>query len=205
MADTALTQARRHARPLLAAGFVALLAGCEGGAGSPGIGTVGGAAGGGLLAGSLARNQSQSVRIAAAMGGALAGGAAGNRFIDGPQEQQRIAQAEASRDRDMNRQLEFQRQSAFQQEQVRREIEEQRLFEEWRRGGAAPAAARSGGPDDIRTAQALLTSLGFYRGPVSGQNGPQTQSAVRQFEAAQGLPQTGVVTPALLQRMRAAV
>jgi hypothetical protein len=193
-------------RPLLAGGLVALLAACEGGSGSPGIGTVGGAAGGGLLAGSLARNQSQSVRIAAALGGALAGGAAGNRFIDGPQEQQRIATQEAARDREAQRQLDFQRQSALQQEQVRREIEEQRLFEEWRRqqaGGARAAAPAT--QQDIRSAQALLTSLGFYRGPISGQNGPQTQTAIRQFEASRGLPQTGQVTPSLLQQLRAAV
>jgi hypothetical protein len=33
----------------------------------------------------------------------------------------------------MRRQLEFERQSALQQEEVRRQIEEQRLFDEWRR------------------------------------------------------------------------
>jgi hypothetical protein len=33
----------------------------------------------------------------------------------------------------MQRQLDFERQRALQEEEVRRQIEEQRLFEEWRR------------------------------------------------------------------------
>ena len=67
------------------------------------------------------------------LGGAAAGGALGNQLVDKPIEQQQRAQAEASRDRAMQRQLDYERQSTLQQEQVRREIEEQRLFDEWKR------------------------------------------------------------------------
>ncbi len=40
---------------------------------------------------------------------------------------------QAEKDRDMQRRLDYDRQRMLQEEQVRKEIEEQRLFEEWQR------------------------------------------------------------------------
>jgi hypothetical protein len=66
------------------------------------------------------------------IGGAV-GGLAGNATIDRQAQQRQQQQVEASRDAAMQRQLDFERQQALQQEATRRQIEEQRLFDEWRR------------------------------------------------------------------------
>jgi hypothetical protein len=177
-----------------------------GGLGSPGVGTAAGALGGAAVGRAVAgRNDN----LAAILGGAALGGLAGNVFGDRPSENRRQQQVEASRDAEQARRLDYERQSALQQEAVRKQIEEQRLFDEWKSsrgaGAASPAAVQSGAvsaPGDVMTAQRLLTALGYYRGPIDGVNGGQTRSAVIQFEQAQGLPTTGVVTPALVSRMR---
>src|SRR5690606_37094382 len=134
-------------------------------------GTLGGAAAGGALGSLIGGGKG---RTAAIVGGALLGGAVGNQVVDKPVEQQQRAQAEASRDREMQRRLDFERQSALQQDQVQREIEERRLFDEWRRqrdGGAASGAAMTSSAD-IATAQRYLIALGYYRGPADGVAGP---------------------------------
>jgi uncharacterized protein YcfJ len=116
-----------------------LVAGCEGSQpGQIGLGTLGGAAAGGAIGSTIGGGRGQTLAI---VGGALAGGALGNQLVDKPVEQQQRAQTEASRDRAMQRQLDYERQSALQQEQVRREIEEQRLFEEWQRERLGQTAA----------------------------------------------------------------
>lgn len=97
---------------------------------SPALGTVGGAAAGGVL-GSLVG--SGKGRTAAIVGGALLGGIAGNQLVDKPVEAQQRQQVEASRDRDMQRRLDYERQSMIQRDQVQRQLEEQRLFEQWKR------------------------------------------------------------------------
>jgi hypothetical protein len=115
-----------------AALFVAIagvsVAGCESGSGGPGVGTVGGAALGAGASRAIFGNNTSAMLI----GGAV-GGMAGNATIDRQAEQRRIAQTEETRDRAMQRQLDFERQRALQQAEVEREIEEQRLFNEWRR------------------------------------------------------------------------
>ncbi len=115
-----------------AAVFVAIaglsVAGCESGSGGPGVGTVGGAALGAGASRAIFGNNTSAMLI----GGAV-GGMAGNATIDRQAEQRRIAQTEETRDRAMQRQLDFERQRALQQAEVEREIEEQRLFNEWRR------------------------------------------------------------------------
>lgn len=56
-------------------------------------------------------------------------------------------------------------------------------------------------PDlNVRAAQTYLTYNG-YTVSIDGVIGPQTQGAVKAYQAAQGLPQTGVIDDALLQRL----
>ncbi len=71
-------------------------------------------------------------RTGATIGGALIGGALGARR-DRQERARCLQEREATRDRDMQRQLDYDRQRLLQQEQVRMEIEEQRLYEEWKR------------------------------------------------------------------------
>ena len=180
-----------------------MLAGCAqsgGGAASPGLGTVGGAAAGGVLGSLVGGGRG---RTAAIVGGAVLGGIVGNQTVDRPVEERQAREREVARDREVQRRLDYERQSTLQQEQVRREIEEQRLYEEWRsqRVGGAPV---SGGAD-ITQAQRLLTALGYYNGAIDGIDGAGTQSATRAFQASRGLPQTGVVTPDLISMMRSSL
>jgi hypothetical protein len=110
---------------------VFVLAGCEAGGGgtsSPGVGTVGGAAVGAGAGRLLFGNSTTGMLI-----GAGVGGLAGNMTLDRQAEERGAAEREAARDREVQRQLDFERQRALQAEQTRREIEEQRLFEEWQR------------------------------------------------------------------------
>jgi hypothetical protein len=53
--------------------------------------------------------------------------------LDRQAENRRAQEVEASRDAAARRQLDFERQRALQDEEVRREIEERRLFEQWQR------------------------------------------------------------------------
>jgi len=53
----------------------------------------------------------------------------------------------------------------------------------------------SQGPD-VTELQKLLTKLGFYKGPITGQFGALTQAAVKLFQLEYGLPVTGFVGPA---------
>ena len=71
-------------------------------------------------------------RKGAIIGGALIGGALGAKR-DQRAKARCLEEREAAKDRDMQRQLDYDRQRLLQQEQVRKEIEEQRLYEEWKR------------------------------------------------------------------------
>ena len=112
------------------------VAACEAGGGpaDPALGTIGGAAAGGVLGSTIGGGRG---RTAAMVGGALLGGMAGNQIVDRPVEEQRGQRIEASRDREMQRRLDFERQRTLQEDEVQRQIEERRLFEEWQRERAA--------------------------------------------------------------------
>ena len=45
--------------------------------------------------------------------------------------------------------------------------------------------------DQVRQVQQALDSKGYNPGPTDGRLGPQTRSALNQFQQKQGLPQTG--------------
>jgi putative peptidoglycan binding protein len=51
--------------------------------------------------------------------------------------------------------------------------------------------------------QAQLNRLGYLRSPPDGVSGPQTSTAISQFESVSGLPVDGVPSPQLLARLQA--
>lgn len=61
----------------------------------------------------------------------------------------------------------------------------------------APASARL-----FRDAQEELKRLGYYPGPVDGIWGPLSHAALEDFQREQGLDPKGIVTPAVLERLR---
>jgi hypothetical protein len=52
----------------------------------------------------------------------------------------------------------------------------------------------------MKAVQAELARLGYYRGAIDGVLGPETRSAIRSFQANQGLPVTGQVDGRLIKR-----
>ncbi len=92
-------------------------------------GKIGGAVIGGATGSLFGKKKG---RKGAIIGGAVIGGALGARR-DKRLRARCLEEREAARDRDMQRQLDYNRQSLLQEEQVRKEIEEQRLYDEWKR------------------------------------------------------------------------
>ena len=65
---------------------------------------------------------------------------------------------------------------------------------------AAPA-----GPDEtVRTAQSLLGQLGYEVGSADGLMGARTRAAIMRFEESNGLPATGRINAALINRLELA-
>ena len=94
---------------------------------------VGGRLGGAVIGGMTgAMFGSRKGRKGAIIGGALIGGALGAKR-DQRAKARCLEEREAAKDRDMQRQLDYDRQRLLQQEQVRKEIEEQRLYDEWKK------------------------------------------------------------------------
>ncbi len=92
-------------------------------------GRIGGAVIGGATGSMFGRKKG---RTAATIGGALIGGTLGSRR-DQREKARCLEEREATKDRDMQRQLDYDRQRLLQEEQVRKEIEEQRLYEQWKK------------------------------------------------------------------------
>jgi hypothetical protein len=63
---------------------------------------------------------------------------------------------------------------------------------------SAPAPAADG---TVRSAQAALNAQGYDAGAVDGQWGPNTQSAVRRFQAEHNLTQSGTLDGATLSAL----
>lgn len=53
-----------------------------------------------------------------------------------------------------------------------------------------------------KTVQAGLAARGYYRGPIDGAPGPETRTAIRAFQAHQGLPVTGQIDGRLMNALR---
>jgi hypothetical protein len=56
--------------------------------------------------------------------------------------------------------------------------------------------------DSPRAVQAALAWRGYYSGRIDGVMGPETRSAIRSFQAHQGLPVTGEIDNRLIQSLR---
>ena len=48
----------------------------------------------------------------------------------------------------------------------------------------------------------LLRHLGYYRGTTNGTVGPQTRTAIREFQIASGETETGEVTEGLFEALK---
>jgi Putative peptidoglycan binding domain len=59
----------------------------------------------------------------------------------------------------------------------------------------------SQGDDTVRKAQAALNDQGFNAGAVDGRRGPNTDSAIRSFQAKNGLTETGTLDSATLNAL----
>ncbi len=92
-------------------------------------GKVGGAVIGGATGSMFGKGKG---RKGAIIGGAVLGGALGSRR-DRQAKARCLEEREAEKNRDMQRQLDYDRQRLLQEEQVRKEIEEQRLYDEWKK------------------------------------------------------------------------
>ena len=55
---------------------------------------------------------------------------------------------------------------------------------------------------EIMTVQTRLKEIGFNPGPLDGLYGPRTESAIKAFQSAQGLPPTGRADLELLNRLK---
>lgn len=55
----------------------------------------------------------------------------------------------------------------------------------------APQAGAAQGNANVKKAQQELQDKGYYKGNIDGLMGPQTHSAIRQYQQAENLPQTG--------------
>lgn len=66
----------------------------------------------------------------------------------------------------------------------------------WRKGSPATTS-------DVKTVQSNLAALGYHPGPVDGVAGAQTRAAVRRYQADNGLPVNGKLSPELAQSVYA--
>ena len=69
---------------------------------------------------------------------------------------------------------------------------------------AKPSTDNSEQVTQIKDVQTLLTDLGYDIGGADGSMGPRTRAAIISFEQANGMPETGRVNAALLDRLELA-
>jgi hypothetical protein len=68
-------------------------------------------------------------------------------------------------------------------------------------GSNRVATADTPDSNTIRSAQQALNARGYHAGAEDGQLGPSTQDAIRRFQQASGLPQTGYLGHETLQAL----
>jgi peptidoglycan hydrolase-like protein with peptidoglycan-binding domain len=68
-----------------------------------------------------------------------------------------------------------------------------------------PSGAANLSIDSVSDVQNALTTLGIAKLTADGKTGPQTASAVTLFQAAHGLPSTGIIDPPLKSALQAAL
>jgi hypothetical protein len=56
--------------------------------------------------------------------------------------------------------------------------------------------------DQAQAVQVLLRHLGYYRGTTNGTVGPQTRTAIREFQLASGEAETGEVSEMLFEQLK---
>jgi peptidoglycan hydrolase-like protein with peptidoglycan-binding domain len=56
--------------------------------------------------------------------------------------------------------------------------------------------------DVVSNVQRVLKSRRFYFGPIDGVSGPATRASIRAYDAAAGLPVTGIIDTNLLASLR---
>ncbi len=56
----------------------------------------------------------------------------------------------------------------------------------------------------VREVQRHLSALGYDVGAIDGAVGPRTRQAIREYEAARGMPPTGRPTKEFLERLQGA-
>ena len=80
------------------------------------------------------------------------------------------------------------------------------LVNQWQRSDAyADAGGQINTAEQVTSAQRMLRAINIYQGPVDGVLGPSTRNAVVRYQADIGLPQTGDITPALLDHLRSSM
>ena len=76
---------------------------------------------------------------------------------------------------------------------------------EGREEAGTASSSSSSGEEDVREAQEGLKALGYYRGEVTGHAGNKTVAALRAFQKAHGLPQSGEADGATRRAIRTAL
>ena len=84
-----------------------------------------------------------------------------------------------------------QMQSMFDPQSQSQTPSQHRQYGNWRYGSPNSQQNTAYNQDQIRQVQQALNSKGFYPGPTDGRLGPETKSALDQFQRTQGLQQTG--------------
>ena len=74
---------------------------------------------------------------------------------------------------------------------------------EWGGNSGSSSSQTASGDSTVRSVQAGLANLGYAPGPIDGKDGPQTQAAVRRYQADHGLLADGRVTPELAAHINA--
>jgi peptidoglycan hydrolase-like protein with peptidoglycan-binding domain len=72
----------------------------------------------------------------------------------------------------------------------------------WKRNASTGSTAASGGPL-VYDIQNGLNRLGYDAGPADGRIGPRTRGAIREYQRAYGLPETGEPSDSLLADINA--